>query len=433
MKVLIKLGNKAVSVYEGKYKPVTIFKNAKEKPLFTPVILKGNDLDLEGTYNDVIKIYGNECLDESENSLPPTPENPKRILISNGEILTYGKNLLNLKTILGKTVTSFGGTLTCGYDGGITGSGTPTSVTGFQSISFNDFKNDEKVVLSAKGEFSNIALALYLKDEEGTNLYTVVVSKPNQSYVIDISKYPTAKKFEFQIKRGTNDIEMNGTAYFQLEYGNVATKYSPYFGKSSISNLELAGMKVDENFDYNYTETNNGITEYYFCDIMEGNKITNHIGRLSCTGEEEWTLDSEKSNHEKAVFSIKVDNAKTVNKALCSHFVLCEAITEDTPSGSFCNLENGESNFSFVISKAIASNLEQWKSWLMAQNELGVPLTISYILTEPIYQYVFKVGDIAERKNINKTFPMHTKVFTILAENSCNYRGVEYKKLLKWE
>lgn len=433
MKVLIKLGDKAVSVYEGEYKPVTILKNAKEMPLYTSVILKGDNLDLDGTYNDVIKLYGNEYLDDSENSLPPTPDNPKRILISNGEIKTYGKNMLNLKSILGKSVTLYGGTLTCNHDGGIIGSGIPTSATGFQSITFSNFKKDEKVVLSAKGNFSNIALALYLKDGDGNNLHIVTVSRPNQSYVIDISKYPTAQSFEFQIKRSANNVEMWGTAYFQLEYGSVATEYCPYFENSSISDITLAALEVDENSDYNYTEIEDEVTRYYLCDIMNGNKITNYIGSLSCTGEEEWILDSEKSSEENTVFSLKIDNAKAVNKALCSHFALCEEITEDTPSGSFLNSKSGENNFSFVISKTIASNLEEWKNWLATQNELGVPLTISYILTEPMYQYIFKVGDIAERKNMNKTFPLHTKVFIFPAENCCSYKAVEYKKLLKWE
>jgi hypothetical protein len=138
------------------------------------------------------------------------------------EVTATGKNLLDLSSIVGTSTTANGGTLTCGEDGGITGSGTPTNSVAFYGIPVNVPKGD--LTFSASGTFTNMSAVIYLRDAENTSLATIGVSLVKK-VTFNLDSYPTFHHATLEIKRSKNNVEMTGTMYIQLEYGTEATEH----------------------------------------------------------------------------------------------------------------------------------------------------------------------------------------------------------------
>lgn len=146
-----------------------------------------------------------------------------------------GKNLLNISSIMGKSVTENGATLTCGADGGITGSGTATDYVGFKAI--RQYLPIDTYILSASGEFSQLCCSVGIKDANGTLLCDANVTHAGQTVIFNLASYPTYSYLEIVCKRN-NNAELSGTAYFQLEQGTVATEYERYKGTDYIGTFE---------------------------------------------------------------------------------------------------------------------------------------------------------------------------------------------------
>lgn len=141
------------------------------------------------------------------------------------------KNLLDLSSIMGKTVTANGGTLSCGADGSITGSGVVTGYMGFDA--FNLYLPKGKYILSASGTFSNIACVVVVRDANDTTLKEGGVVLSGGGFSFNTEDYPSYSYITVSIKRN-NNVEMSGTAYFQIEKGSTATPYTPYSQTGSL-------------------------------------------------------------------------------------------------------------------------------------------------------------------------------------------------------
>ena len=135
------------------------------------------------------------------------------------------KNLLDLTSLIGKSVTENGGTLSCGADGGITGSGVVTGYMGFDA--FNLYLPNGKYILSASGTFSNIACVVIIRDANNTSLKEGGVVVSGGGFSFNTEDYPSYSYITVIIKRN-NNVEMSGTAYFQIEEGITATSYAPH-------------------------------------------------------------------------------------------------------------------------------------------------------------------------------------------------------------
>ena len=94
------------------------------------------------------------------------------------------KNILDLSSLIGKTVTKNGGTIAVGSDGGITGSGTPTDFVGFDIPSIDLPKGD--LTLSASGTFTNITVVISLYDETGNRLLYIAMNTANKQNTFNI-------------------------------------------------------------------------------------------------------------------------------------------------------------------------------------------------------------------------------------------------------
>ena len=151
-----------------------------------------------------------------------------------------GKNFLDLTSLIGKSVTANGGTLSCGADGGIRGSGTVSGYVGFNS--FRLYLPKGKYILSASGTFSNISCAIVLNDENGKVLQEAGVVSSGGGFSFNTENYPSFAYITVTIKRN-NNVALSGTAYFQIELGTKATEYEPY--KESIPYTAKADGTVE--------------------------------------------------------------------------------------------------------------------------------------------------------------------------------------------
>lgn len=160
-----------------------------------------------------------------ERGTEATPYTPF-VDVSKVKLISSGKNLLNLTSIIGKTVSANGGTIICNEDGSISGSGTPTTSVNFAAIRLELPKG--KYTLSATGEFSNLACSIYFRDKDGVQIGSLGVTDTVKSKTFDTNNYPNYSYCTFEVKRSNNNVEMSGTAYFKLELGATATEDEPY-------------------------------------------------------------------------------------------------------------------------------------------------------------------------------------------------------------
>lgn len=141
-----------------------------------------------------------------------------------------GKNLIPYPYYQ-ENVSVNGGTLTAQSDGGITGSGTPTGSTSLILYYDVPLVDTGTVTFSLSGDYTNMIGVFLLEDSSGNTLYNKTL---DPSLTVDLSSYPTATKWELFVKRKSNDVEMTGTIYPQLEIGDTATDYTPYIDPTTV-------------------------------------------------------------------------------------------------------------------------------------------------------------------------------------------------------
>lgn len=151
------------------------------------------------------------------------------------------KNLLDLTSLIGKSVTENGGTLSCGTDGGITGSGTLTGYIGFDA--FRLYLPKGKYILSSSGDYNNFGCYFVFRDENAASLAEGSVSKSGGAFTFDTAGYPALSYVDVTIKRN-NNTALSGTAYFQLEAGTTATAYTPHVADVSTATLKKYGKNL---------------------------------------------------------------------------------------------------------------------------------------------------------------------------------------------
>lgn len=143
-------------------------------------------------------------------------------------ITRCGKNLAPTLAE-GEVVDSKGVTFTGTADGGIRVSGTPTDVAVIQLGSIVAPTRQGKLTISLSGDFYNIVPDFKLLDTNGTLLKQVQTSNKE---TVNLADYPTAATWVMAIKRLANNVEVSGTVYFQVEYGETATAYEKYNAQS---------------------------------------------------------------------------------------------------------------------------------------------------------------------------------------------------------
>ena len=159
----------------------------------------------------------------------PTAENPI-------EIKSVGdktNNLLDMSPFVGIQSTLGDATLWIADDGSINASGIPTEYIGI-SREFN-LKLSGTLTLSIHGEYDNLCCQILIRDADLNVLYTSTISKHVPSVTFNMDDCPTYNNVVLDVKRYTNDTEMSGKCYLQIEQGSTVTEYEPYGYKLPIS------------------------------------------------------------------------------------------------------------------------------------------------------------------------------------------------------
>lgn len=190
---LIKLKDKSVSVYKGDLRPVEVFKNAEKLQGYNITGTSLNEAEFEKTYNDYLTVYGKSGYGACKNLCPP----PKSKSIDDGEIYTRITKRINGK-----------------FDLEIT------------QVDANDI-----VMLMWPIVLHSVKLPA------GT--YTASSSSEHIGFCSDDEDlfdlpYTFTLDSEQTVSFGTYDIEINESdIYIQVEEGETATEYQPYFDPDS--------------------------------------------------------------------------------------------------------------------------------------------------------------------------------------------------------
>jgi hypothetical protein len=67
-----------------------------------------------------------------------------------------------------------------------------------------------------------------VRDSENNPLLSVTIDELVSNRFLDLNAYPNYDNIYIEFKRGTPNVEMSGTAYFQIEEGTNATAYEPH-------------------------------------------------------------------------------------------------------------------------------------------------------------------------------------------------------------
>lgn len=173
-------------------------------------------------------------------------------------VRVHGKNLIPYPYKQNAS-SDFGGTFAAQADGSVLVSGTPT---GYASLSLYEgvpLVRSGKVILSCSGDATNISLEMAMYDINRTMLFYRETSASLPPISVDLDLYPFVTSWVIYMKRTMSNVEMTGVAYPQLEFGEVATEYTPYINPTTIK-ITRCGKNI---LPYPYatsTQTYNGIT-----------------------------------------------------------------------------------------------------------------------------------------------------------------------------
>lgn len=369
----------------------------------------------------------------------PAPDNFKFIASSMADIKTYGKNIFNFTPgfvkpgeiieslplgIVAQGVKTEEKHANAYSNGWYNFSGRTNSYVYLKSGDTVTVSLDYTVLEAADGRTGKEAIGIYLYSASGGTSLTRTIAltkgvgitnRPYVTYSIteDGSYYPI-------ITLNSNKVKIEN---IQIEYSNKDTEYYPYFGISEVSLPKLHGIEVEQNHPKaNYTEVVEGSKKYYISDCYKANKHIRNIGVLTLTGSEpNWTKAVDDSNAEISIFSIHFDDAKVTKNALCSHFNYVDDALKQPVIGNFSNNINSQNNLVFVVPKEVASTTDEWINWLYAQNDAATPVTVYYVLNQPITTAQYISTGASYKPKLVKTFGRRTYFKQTPSKNCFGY------------
>ena len=297
------------------------------------------------------------CLQPTEYKGMPSPENPSAIKNSNDSgmaIILQGKNLIKYP-YYDAAETVNGVTFIYNDDGSIAIKGTATANV-YRRINRNLQLDGGRYTLSG-----------------GTVGVIVNCFKDNKWF----GESTSTGDFSFTIADGgeilnTITVYVNSgttvdtTIYPQIEKGNIATAYEPYFNKTveipssvilsggvSLSiNLAKVGDKADEL-------------------SVKGSRVTyfQSTKKITLTGEESGWSEAE------GVYKYSLGEALIANVGYCTHFKLSSNGEENT---------FGVESDGITFKTDVATGLENFKAWLKAKSDAGNAVTVTVALASPV-------------------------------------------------
>ncbi len=190
---MIKLKDKSVSAYKGDLRPVEVFKNTEKLHGYNITGTNLNEAEFEKTYNDYLTVYGKSSYGDCKNLCPP----PKSKETNDGEIYTRITKRVNGK-----------------FD-----------------LEIIQVDTSNVVILMSPIELHSVKLPAGTYTASSNSEHIGFCS--DDEFLYDLPHTFTLDK-EQTVYFGTYNIGMNeNSVYIQVEKGENATEYQPYFDPNS--------------------------------------------------------------------------------------------------------------------------------------------------------------------------------------------------------
>lgn len=344
-------------------------------------ITNGTNSNLKG-----YKIYG-----VGTQSTTPTPSAPSEIQTlgtynSTTEkyditINVKGKNLWPMYT---NGQTDQGVTLTIADDGTVTMNGTATAHAHFtKSIELID---GQAYTISASNQSVNSGVYLFNRDFYNStyqNVGLMVLSTINRTSTFTYTKPSNNYQYSRIILYASNGTTIsNFVVKPQLEEGNVATEYEPYFTPTTTT------ISLDEPLRCIGT----------VCDYIdyENNRVVRRIGAFVFTGNEpNFTYSPSYSNTNYKIFRYNLSYNLGFNTgyvtSVSSHMQSQASSWSNHGDGMYTFQDANSNNQAIIWMSFTASrfaDLEAFKQYLRDENTAGRPITVLYPLYSPEYETI---------------------------------------------
>lgn len=296
----------------------------------------------------------------------PNPLYPQYIVCNNNTYKCHGKNLLPFPyaTNVGTYVRN-GVTFTINEDGSITIKGTAIAGANLTLLNSADFG-----ATSIDARFTD--------------------SATNGEYAVSkyLFYYATSKILTVNIGYGDHVDE---TIYPQVEKGKIISTYDPYFDGGTVTAPEL--YAVGDVRD-----------EYY---PLTG-KIVRRCGKVDVSSLATWwqyPSSSQTELIEKFGFSFCtiVNGSKAgLQTSMCTHFKNIDYAYNEKGKGVYGIYTDYPTNMNhyFRAPNESVTTVAEFKAWLDEQKAAGTPVTLVYVLAEPVIEYVEPV-QIYSKRSVN--------------------------------
>lgn len=379
--------------------------------------------DASDNYLHGLRIFGKSTQDGT-----PTPEAPVEIVSTPAPAVTVcGKNLAHalegIHTVNGYTVTP-------NADGTITISGAAAAAVDTVldlALWSSDGKNYTPTRLAANEHYT---LCCW-KDGAPTitpaarQLLADGTVKWGWSSVEAQDRQIT--KLYRQFVPDVGDTSMCGTYAVQIERGDAATEYEPYTGQTIALTNELPGIPVSSGG--NYTDANG---QQWVCDEVDLARgvYVQRVGGYAFLGNEEInTFDWRPMENGDAIgilyasglnIDIKHQLGSTAFNGFSTHFkgISYNAIYNGEPG--VAGYWDKAVKLCLRIPRSVAQTPEEWQSYLAAEHESGNPVTVQYVLAEPI-EVALSEEELATWRNLHSVKPT-----TTILNDAGAHMAVEY-------
>ncbi|MGM9645312.1 MAG: hypothetical protein ACI3XS_01285 [Eubacteriales bacterium] len=342
------------------------------------------------------------CIQPTGQEVTPSPESPSAVKSSNDSttvITLQGKNLIKYP-YYDAAETVNGVTFTYNHDGSIAIKGTATA-NAYRRINRNLQLDGGSYTLSG-----------------GTAGVIVNCFKDNAWF----GQSTSTGDFSFTIADGGESLDtvsvyvnsgttVDTTIYPQIEKGNIATAYEPYFNKT-VSIPSSVTLSDGASLAMNLAKVGNKADKLN----LKGARViySQNTERITLTGEESgWSETDGK---------YKYSPGKTLiaNSGYCTHFIL---------SGTGENNTFGVKNDGITFKTDIADSLENFKVWLKAQSDTGNAVQVTVALASPVEYDITKTDFAKELLNFetSRGYNLTLKAEADIAPSSivCEYYSLE--------
>ena len=285
-------------------------------------------------------------------------------------------------------------------NGTVTGSGSTYNfqLTNYTASNLFDLKGNAVASMKlASGKVSNqqyLGFAIVKANEDGTIKYLTCLLGSQ----LQLSK---GNYYNFRLYMNKNTVFDNAIFEIQLEYGDITTDYVQHKEQSYIMPVQQE-MLVNDYLDYD-------------------NEEEVHVwGKKILTGDEGWRMPS--SNDTNAVFTNSsntdfCDFKSDTDIQYCNCFKyrgraqgFADALSKGVGIYSFYSVNNYEY---FVAPRAIASSVNEWKSYLKSQYDAGTPVVVYYQLQTPTRpKFTDEQKAVAKELNNARTYKNVTNITT---------------------